>query len=52
MNSHDERKRARGVVSKLARIEWPDYDRARAIWSDRNRFVPVEDYEPVRIPGS
>lgn len=54
INSHDEQKKAKGLVSKLAKIKWPDYEKAQSIFSgihakNESGFLRVEDYRVLEI---
>jgi hypothetical protein len=47
INTHDEEKKAKGLVSALAKIEYPDYD---TIESDNNiNFIRIDNYSKTKI---
>lgn len=46
LNCHDEPKRARGLVSRIAKVERADLDRVEL---EGTRFVPTPDYAPVEL---
>lgn len=47
INTHDEQKRGKGLVSLLARAAYPDYGNLQKEWPDR--FVHTPDYNAVRL---
>ncbi|MCB0704026.1 MAG: MBL fold metallo-hydrolase [Saprospiraceae bacterium] len=40
VNTHDEEKRAAGLVSKLAKVKYPDYEEASSFFGSRFREIP------------
>ena len=44
INTHDEKKIAKGLVKRLARVHYPDYDNI-----EFSNFIPMHDYNPVTL---
>ncbi len=47
MNTHDEQKKGKGLVSLLAKAVYPDFKQVQQEWKER--FIPTPDYEPVVV---
>ncbi len=47
INTHDEEKRMGGLVARMARVEYPDYERLEQ--ASAFNFLRIPNYEPVRI---
>jgi len=47
INTHDEEKRGKGLVSLLAKAVYPDYRKLQEEW--KGRFVHTPDYDPVTL---
>jgi hypothetical protein len=47
INTHDEKKRMKGLVSKFAKVQYPDYQKLK---EDQSlRFVEINDYTPLNL---
>lgn len=47
INTHDEQKRGKGLVSKLAKVVYPNYGQMQEEWGER--FIHTPDYNAVML---
>lgn len=47
VNTHDEKKKARGLISKIAKVKYPDFKEIH--FPEYTEFVGIYDYDPVEI---
>ena len=47
INTHDEEKKAKGLVSALAKIEYADYDKIES--DNKINFIRIDNYSKIKI---
>ena len=50
VDTHDEDKRAKGLVQRLARVVRPDRQQIQAAFSPATDFLQTDGYEPLLVP--